>query len=313
MRCSLAGAAVLGLALLAPAPALGFSEAILRSVVSVLPEWPSAARRPEEPEGSGVAVLSGGLIATNDHVLGSARHADVRLADGRVLEAEIVGRDRLTDIALLRVGEEVPVPAIGPTPALGAPVCAVGNQFGLGLSVTCGVVSALGRTDAGFNRVEDFLQTDAAVNPGASGGALVDADGRLVGLLSAIFTKNSDANIGVNFATSTALLMRVSEDLRDHGRVRRGRIGLVTEALGPEALAERTGVRVARVLDGSPAMRAGLALGDEVYQAGERSVRAPRDLLAAVQIARIGTRLVVKYRRGAEHRESEIAIEEWRP
>src|SRR5690606_40595555 len=130
----------------------------------------------------------------------------VRLPDGHHVPAEVVGRDAATDLALLRVEAELPPLPLAPDPALGAPVCAVGNQFGLDLSVTCGVVSALHRAGTGFNPVEDFVQTDAVVNPGASGGALVDGEGRLVGLLSAIFTMESDANIGVNFAASAALV-----------------------------------------------------------------------------------------------------------
>ncbi len=198
-----------------------FPRRVLDSVVSVLPEWPDAGARPEEPEGSAVAILPGGYLATNVHVLGRAEKVTVRYPDGRLAAADIVGQDPLTDIALLRVDRNLPVLPVAPGPALGEPVCTVGNQFGLGLSVTCGSVSALHRTGTGFNPIEDFVQTDAVVNPGGSGGALVDRQGRLVGLISAIFTKDSDANIGINFAASTALVLRIVEDLAKHGRVLR--------------------------------------------------------------------------------------------
>ena len=151
------------------------------------------------------------------------------------LAAEIIGRDPLTDIALLKIDMDLPLLIPGPEPALGDKVCALGNPSGLGLSLSCGVVSALHRTGTGFNPMEDFIQTDAAVNPGGSGGALLDGDDRLVGLVSAIFTKDSDANIGVNFAASHALVMRVTEDLAAHGRVIRGKSGLRVEDLDDQS------------------------------------------------------------------------------
>jgi S1-C subfamily serine protease len=157
--------------------------------------------------------LPGGLLATALHVVDRATEITIRLRDGRRLEAQLVAGDPSSDIALLRVPEEIPVLQLASQPVLEAKVCAVGNQFGLGLSVTCGVVSATGRTGTSFNPVEDFIQTDATVNPGSSGGALLDDQGRLVGMLSAIFSKESDADIGVNFAVSSALLMRVVRDL----------------------------------------------------------------------------------------------------
>ncbi|MEK9724557.1 MAG: trypsin-like peptidase domain-containing protein, partial [Rhodospirillaceae bacterium] len=221
-----------------PLPAQAFDAAVLDSVVAVIPQWPGAPQAGtgvrDAPEGSAVAVLPGGYLATNAHVLGRATAADIRFADGRVAAVEIVGRDARADIALLKADRDFPVPAHAAPPAPGGRVCAVGNQFGLGLSVTCGVVSALGVTHAGFNRVEDFIQTDAAVNPGGSGGALVDDGGRLIGLVSAIFTKQSDANIGVNFATVWAMVRRAAVDLRDHGRVQVGDPGLFAGPLGVE-------------------------------------------------------------------------------
>ncbi len=294
-RYGFRGLVALALAAAATAPGEAFEARVMDSVVSVLPLWPARPDDPEEPEGSGVAILPGGYVATNVHVLGSAREVEVRLADGRVLPAEIVGRDPPTDIALIRVAEPLPVLDPAPEPALADPVCAVGNQFGLGLSVTCGVVSALHRTGTGFNPVEDFVQTDATVNPGGSGGALVDAEGRLVGLLSAIFTKRSDADIGINFAASTALVLRVVEDLRAYGRVRRGRTGLRVAPL--EGTARRTvvGARVVAVRDA--AADAGLAPGDIILRVGERAIRRPEDVTSAFALHRVGDRVPVVYRR----------------
>ena len=281
-------AAVLALLVHAQPAASAFSSDVLASVVSVLPEWPDAASRPEEPEGSAVAVLAGGYLATNVHVLGRAERLRVRLHDGRLMDAEIVGRDGPTDIALIRVGLDLPVPATGPEPALAAPVCAVGNAFGLDLSITCGVVSAIHRTGTGFNPVEDFIQTDAAINPGGSGGALLDAQGRLIGMVSAIFTKGSDANIGVNFATSLRLVMRVAADLKEHGRVRRGKSGLRVGDLTDSERAERAGARITRVTPGGAAEQAGLAARDIVTAIGGRRIVKASDVTGAMYLHRPG-------------------------
>ncbi len=212
----------------ATGPAAAFEAEVLDSVVSVLPLWPGygqggqADTTPgDEPEGTAVAIRAGGYLVTALHIVDRAEAITVRTADGRLAEAALVGRDALSDLAVLKVALDLPVLAYGPEPDLGAPVCAVGNQFGLDLSVTCGVVSAVRRTGVGFNVIEDFIQTDTVVNPGASGGALVDGAGRLAGLLLAIFTKDSDANIGINFAVSAALVRRVADDLIDLGEVER--------------------------------------------------------------------------------------------
>ncbi|MEM9972488.1 MAG: trypsin-like peptidase domain-containing protein, partial [Pseudomonadota bacterium] len=160
-----------------------------------------------------------GIVATAWHVIEPAERIDVRLSDGRVLPAQLIAKDVATDIAVLSVEAEMPPFALAPRPGLADRACAIGNAWGLGLSVTCGVVSALDVTDAGFNPVEHFVQTDAAANPGASGGALVDVDGRLLGMVSAIFASEGETNIGVNFAISAELLLRVVDALLDRGSV----------------------------------------------------------------------------------------------
>jgi len=152
-------------------PARAFEADILDSVVAVIPDWPGYPRAsqapgaPEHPEGTATAVFPGGYVVTNAHVLGAAERVRVRLTDGTVVDAEIVGRDVPTDLALLRVPVQLPVLTPAEAPDLGGKVCAIGNQFGMGPSITCGVVSALGVSGAGFNPIEDFIQTDAAVNP----------------------------------------------------------------------------------------------------------------------------------------------------
>ena len=217
-----------------PLPAQALPADTLKSVVSVLPVWPgrpqggTGGRPGVAPEGSGV-VLRPGHIATAWHVVKPARRIDIRLSDGRILPARLIARDEASDIAVLGVDAALPPIGIAPAPRLAQPVCAVGNAYGLGLSVTCGVVSALNVSNAGFNPVEDFVQTDAASNPGVSGGALVDSEGRLVGMMSAIFASGSDTNIGVNFATldRAAAPGRGRADLR-----RRGALPLARLAAG---------------------------------------------------------------------------------
>lgn len=250
-----------------------------------------------------MAVLPGGYLATALHAVDRASDIVVRLRDGRRLPASLVAGDPATDLALLRVAEDLPVLELAPPPPLGAPVCAIGNQFGLDLSVTCGVVSATRRNGTGFNPIEDFIQTDAVINPGSSGGALVDSDGRLVGLISAIFTKDSDANIGVNFAVSSALLTRVVEDLAAHGRVVRASPGFRVARLSPEEAMTTTGLRVAGLDPGGPAAAAGLTAGDLLVAAGGREIRKPGDLTAAIYLRRPGETLRVKVLRGDQVRE----------
>lgn len=316
----LSRAVLLGLSLLIATTLSGttraFEPSLLDSVVSVLPLWPgygqsSGARSPhsQEPEGSAVAVAPGGLLATAWHIVDRAVEITVRLPDGRLQSAKLVGQDPATDLALLKI--EAPLPPLpwAPEPSLGAPVCTVGNQFGLGLSVTCGVVSAVRRTDVGFNPIEDFIQTDATVNPGASGGALVDAEGRLVGLLSAIFTKQSDADIGINFAASAALVRRVTEDLAAQGRVSRPKAGLQLADLPREARFQDTGAQVFALEPGGPAERAGLRQGDLIVSLAGRPIQTARDAQAAIALQRPGTEVAVVLRRDGQALSLEFRLE----
>ena len=270
-------------------PAHALSADTLKSVVSVLPVWPGRTQAGAggspgvAPEGSGV-VLQPGLVATAWHVVKPAKRIDIRLADGRILPAQLIAKDAASDIAVLGVEVELVPIGIAPALQLAQPVCAVGNAYGLGLSVTCGVVSALNVSDAGFNPVEDFVQTDAAANPGVSGGALVDAEGRLVGMMSAIFASEGDTNIGVNFATSTELLLRVVEALISDGEVQYPSPGWRLEAAGRDQLATVAAPVISEVSDDGPAAMAGIEPGDVILKIGARRVRTPRDALAALAV-----------------------------
>lgn len=302
--CVWLGVAVAAGAALSPHGAAAQSlERALRSVVSVLPDWPPDARRNEEPEGSGVAMLDGRTIVTAAHVVERARSIRVRTASGEILEARFEARDRATDIAILSLDKALePMPVGAGAPALGEPVCAIGNAFGLGLSVTCGVVSGVHRAGVGFNPVEDFVQTDAAVNPGASGGALVTKDGKFVGLLSAIFTKTSDANIGVNFAVSAGLVAHVARKLKETGRVVRPMSGMRLAPAPDKGATGRLSARVIMVRAGSAAERAGVRLGDLIVTAGGRRIRKPADFVSVMSgLAPAATLDIVVVRDGAEH------------
>nr|WP_286190231.1 trypsin-like peptidase domain-containing protein [Labrenzia sp. R4_2] len=254
-----------------------------------MPVWPghqqggSGARPGRAPEGSGV-VIREGIIATAWHVIEPATRIDVRLSDGRILPARLLAQDTSTDIALLRIEEPVEPIEIAETAAIAQPVCAIGNAFGLGLSVTCGVVSALNVSNAGFNTVEDFVQTDAAANPGSSGGALVDQDGRLVGMVSAIFASDADANIGVNFAVSSQLLMRVTDALMAVGSVTYLEPGWRLNRARRSQLAEIAAPAVVSVDSGSPADSAGIKAGDQIVSVGARRVLSPRDAASAIAV-----------------------------
>ena len=291
------------LALLAPAaPLEAFEEEALDSVVTLWPIWPEpgAAAGREEPQGSAVAIAPGGYLVTALHVVLGAREIRVVPRKGPQLEARLVGSDRATDLALLKVEAELPVLEPAPPPALGASVCALGNPFGSGLSVSCGVVSARGRTGMGFNPIEDFIQTDAAVNPGMSGGALVDAQGRLVGVLLAIFTREADGDIGLNFAASLQLVERVVGDLMAGTPVRRSVPGFRVAGLDREDQLRWRGVRIIAVGAEGAAAAAGLEPGDLVIAIGERPVAKPSDVATAIQLHRPGETVVIEYLRAGE-------------
>jgi S1-C subfamily serine protease len=262
--------------------AAGPADAIT-SVVSVLPQWPGRPDNADEPEGSGVVVADGYTIVTAAHVLGRAITVQVRTHDGDIFDARIAGADKATDLAVLTIARKLPAARMADTePVVGDQACAIGNAFGLGLSMTCGTVSATGRTGVGFNAVEDFLQTDAAVNPGASGGALVDGEGRLIGVLSAIFTKRSDANIGVNFAVSAPLMKKVVAGLTSQGSIAWSFAGLGLKGYPAKGATGREAAEVRHVRGGSAGEAAGVLAGDLVLRAGDRRVRKPQDLRAAI-------------------------------
>jgi serine protease DegQ len=219
--------------------------------------------------GSGVIVNSEGYILTNHHVVVSADEIEVLLADGRSAPAKIVGSDPETDLAVIRVDlKNLPTITFGNAPkvAVGDVVLAIGNPFGVGQTVTMGIVSALGRSHLGINTFENFIQTDAPINPGNSGGALVDTQGNLIGVNSAIFSKSGGSQ-GIGFAIPENLAKQVMEQIIQHGEVTRGWLGISMRDMNPETaqafnLPSVYGTLVVGVLRNGPADRAGIQPGD---------------------------------------------------
>jgi Do/DeqQ family serine protease len=239
-----------------------------------------------------------GLVLTNHHVIDNADRILVTLKDRRSLEAQLVGSDPETDVALLRIAAKglTSVP-LGDSDLLevGDFVVAIGNPFGLGQTVTSGIVSALGRSGLDIEGYEDFIQTDASINPGNSGGPLVNLRGEMVGMSTAIIGP-SGGNVGIGFAVPANMAKSVLAQLQRHGEVRRGRLGVAAQDLTPE-IGEALGIGVvqgaviSQVDSGSPAERAGVRIGDVVVSIDGRPVSDAGDLRNAVGLAPIGDEL----------------------
>ena len=245
--------------------------------------------------GSGVIVSPEGHILTNNHVIEDADDIEVVLSDGRKTLAKVIGTDPDSDLALLQITlDKLPVIVLGQLQDLqvGDVVLAIGNPFGVGQTVTSGIVSALGRSQLGINTFENFIQTDAAINPGNSGGALVDVNGHLMGINTAIYSR-SGGSLGIGFAIPISTAKQVMQDLLQNGKVIRGWIGVEPQDLSPE-LAEsfqlpaatpsqtRSGVVISGVLQNGPAAKAGVRPGDVILQVASQPVGNVSDLLNQV-------------------------------
>jgi S1-C subfamily serine protease len=272
-----------------------------------MPPASGSARVPGLSRGSAVVVSDDGLLVTSGHLVAGADAIGVQAADRRILDAALLGIDAATDLAVLRLGEPAgPAIAIGDPTRLrpGDVVLAIGNPFGLDQTVSLGIVSATGRSHLGLTEIEDFIQTDAAVNPGNSGGALIDSRGRLVGINTAIMS-DSGYSEGVAFAIPADRVMRVVTEIASSGAVERGWIGIGARTLDA-ALAQRFGVRadsgafITRVIEGSPAAAADLRAGDVIVRAGGRHVASSPALREAVIAAGAGGRIELEVWRGSE-------------
>ena len=246
--------------------------------------------------GSGVIMSSDGYVLTNNHVVQEADHIEAVLADGRRANARVIGADPESDLAVLKIDlPDLPVmtPSDSDRIEVGDRVLAIGNPFGVGQTVTSGIVSALGRDQLGINTFENFIQTDAAINPGNSGGALTDEQGRLLGINTAIYSR-SGGSLGIGFAIPVNVARQALQDIVQNGRVVRGWIGVESTALTPE-LAENLGAASAQgaiitgVLNGGPAARAGMRPGDVVTRINGRPIRTVAELRAGITALRPGT------------------------
>ena len=275
-----------------------------------LPQRQQQEERETQATGSGVIVdAAQGYVLTNGHVVENATRIEITTKDNRRVTARLIGKDSDTDIALLQVPAQslIAVP-IGDSDRLqvGDFVLAIGNPFGLGQTVTSGIVSALGRSGLGIEGYEDFIQTDASINPGNSGGPLVNLQGQCVGINTAILSPGG-GNIGIGFAVPINMARRVMDQILRYGEVKRGRIGVAIQDLTPDLAdamktSHTTGAVIARVETGSPAERAGLRSGDLVLALNGTAVNSGTQLRNLIGLARIGDEVTLTVdRRGSEY------------
>lgn len=279
-----------------------------------IPQQPRSV--PRQSAGSGVIVdAERGYVLTNHHVIKGADEIEVTLQDRRRFEAELVGSDEGTDIALLRIGaDDLTDLPLGDSEAVrvGDFVLAIGNPFGLGQTVTSGIVSALGRSGINVDGYEDFIQTDASINPGNSGGALVDIDGNLIGINTAIIAP-SGGNVGIGFAVPVVMAEAVMDQLLEYGEVRRGRLGITIQDVTPElaeALDLRTpeGAVVTQVQPGSAAEEAGLNAGDVVIAVDGTRIVNSSDLRNRIGLTPVGDDIEMTVMRDGKRRVFDIEI-----
>jgi len=275
-------------------------------------------QRMQSSLGSGVIVSHKGDILTNHHVVANAEDILVLLRDGREAAARLVGADPETDLALLKIeltGLQPIELADGKQIEVGDVVLAIGNPFGVGQSVTFGIIGATGRAGLGLSTFENFIQTDAAIHPGNSGGALVNAEGRLVGINSAVYSQQGGGSLGIGFAIPAAVAYQVMQALIDHGRVVRGWLGIEVERveLPGAATAKVEGLRVTAVVSGSPAEQAGIAENDIITRLSGRESWNGRLAMEQIARARPGEQVRISVLRGSEPMELTATVGERPP
>ncbi|MEW9898856.1 Do family serine endopeptidase [Chitinivorax sp. PXF-14] len=265
--------------------------------------------------GSGVIVSDEGYIVTNHHVVKAADEIEVALADGRTASAKLVGTDPETDLAVIRVGlDKLPVMTLADSDklAVGDVTLAIGNPFGVGQTVTMGIVSALGRSQLGINTFENFIQTDAAINPGNSGGALIDVDGNLVGINTAIYSQ-SGGSLGIGFAIPANSVRQIMEQIIRNGTVTRGWIGVEMRPLNAElavayGLKQGAGVLVSGIVRDGPAHQAGLLPGDVLVEVARQPVGDVAGAMNRIAALSPGTRLQLGVMRDGQRIEVESVV-----
>jgi Do/DeqQ family serine protease len=262
-------------------------------------------RRVESSLGSGVIVSTQGYIITNHHVISGADAIQISLRDGRMAPARVVGSDPETDIAVLKIDlAKLPSIALAQSDRVrvGDVVLAIGNPFGVGQTVTMGIVSATGRNKLGINTFENFIQTDAAINPGNSGGALIDANGDLVGINTAIFSRTG-GSLGIGFAIPASLARGIFEDIVERGHPVRGWLGIEADNITPYVartldLKEQMGVVVTGVMRNGPAHKAGIEPGDVILAIDGKPIKEARDALVIISAHKPGSSVRLRIVRG---------------
>jgi len=274
-------------------------------------------QRRETSLGSGVLVSDSGVILTNNHVIEGAQEINVATADGRQFKAHLLGTDPATDIAVLKVDTTgLPFVPLGNSDSarIGDIVLAVGNPFGIGQTVTMGIISATGRYDVGVVDYENFIQTDAAINPGNSGGALIDLSGRVIGINTAIFSRSGGYQ-GIGFAVPSNMAWSVMQSILTTGSVARGWLGLSFQDVDADivrafGLDQAEGALVNEITPDSPADRVGIQRGDVITAFEDQPVMDALDLRRRIALAPIGSQVKLAYKRGDEEREVYLSVEQ---
>ena len=267
--------------------------------------------------GSGVIIDGAeGYVVTNHHVIENADEINVRLHDGRSFVAEVIGSDPEADIAVIQIpSSDLDGIAIGDSEGLrvGDFVVAIGNPFGLGQTVTLGIVSAKGRSGLGLEGYEDFIQTDASINQGNSGGALVNLHGELVGINTAILGGRGGGSVGIGFAIPVHMAMRLTSQIVEYGEVKRGRLGVIVQDLTPDLAGAldidmSSGALISQVLPDSAAANAGLREGDVVTAVNGRSIDSAGDLRNVIGLSRAGEKVELEYLRDGDRLVQQVVI-----
>jgi len=267
----------------------------------------------ENSLGSGVIVRADGYILTNNHVIAQADQIIVALNDGRRAEAKIIGTDPDTDLAVIKIElDKLPVlPFKLSGNEVGDVVLAIGNPFGVGQTVTQGIISATGRSDLGINTYEDFIQTDAAINPGNSGGALIDVSGNLIGVNTAIFSQ-SGGSLGIGFAIPAKVCQQIMNAILKDGRVVRGWLGI--SLLPPQRndvmKPSEQGVTVAEVLPNGPSAQAGIQRGDKIIMVNDEQITSASHLINYVALQAPGSKIRIEVEREGKKQDLEVVVGE---
>lgn len=265
--------------------------------------------------GSGVIVSHDGYVLTNAHVVAGADEILVSTHDGREVQAKLIGTDPDTDLAVLKISlSNLPALPFRQNPsAVGDVVLAIGNPFGVGQTVTQGIISALGRSGLGINTYEDFIQTDAAINPGNSGGALIDVQGNLMGINTAIYSR-SGGSMGIGFAIAAPIAQQVLQEIIAHGHVVRGWLGIEIAGQshrdGPPSRQKDSQVSVAAVMKGGPADRAGLKPGDEIINIEDKDVVSADQVIRQIGGYKPDTKVAIVVRRGSAEKTLTVTMGE---